>query len=90
MEKYLQDLLDRMADRSDDMIYLPGGGRQSNPNAIFIKARDEAKQISNIEYVDQLRVLIEKSKNEDLKKNTYEMLFNIYSNTDEFPCGLCK
>jgi len=84
MDKYLQDLLERMADRSDDMIDLPGGGRQSNPDATFKKANDEAKQISNLEYIDQLKAFIEKAKNEDLKQNAYSILFNIYSNTSEF------
>jgi hypothetical protein len=83
MDKYLQDLLERMADRSDAMIDLPGGGRQSNPDATFIKANDEARQIRNIEYIDQLKTFIEKSKNEDFKKNAYSILFNIYSNTRE-------
>src|SRR5690606_41744149 len=83
MDKYLQDLLERMADRSDDMIDMPGGGRQSNPDATFKKANDEARQINNLEYIDQLKTFIEKSKNEDLKQNAYSVLFNIYSNTSE-------
>ena len=83
MDKYLQDLLERMADRSDDMIEMPGGGRQSNPDATFKKANDEASQICNLEYVEQLKTFIEKTKNEDLKQNAYSVLFNIYSNTGE-------
>lgn len=83
MDKYLQDLLERMADRSDDMIDMPGGGRQSNPDATFKKANDEARQINNLEYIDQLKTFIEKAKNEDLKQNAYSILFNIYSNTRE-------
>jgi hypothetical protein len=83
MDKYLQDLIERMADRSDDMIDLPGGGRQSNPNATFKKANDEARQINNLEYIDQLKTFIEKAKNEDLKQNAYSILFHIYSNTRE-------
>ncbi len=55
MDKYLQDLLERMADRSDSMIDMPGGGRQSNPDATFLKANEEARKISNLEYVEQLR-----------------------------------
>ncbi len=83
MDKYLQDLLERMADRSDDMIDLPGGGRQSNPDATFKKANDEARKINKLEYIDQLKIFIEKAKNEDLKQNAYNILFNIYSNTKE-------
>lgn len=83
MDKYLQDLLERMADRSDDMIDMPGGGRQSNPEATFKKANDEARQINKLEYIDQLKTFIEKSKNEDLKQNAYSVLFNIHSNTSE-------
>jgi len=83
MDKYLQDLLERMADRSDDMLDMPGGGRQSNPDATFKKANDEARQINNLEYIDQLKTFIDKSKNEDLKQNAYNVLFNIHSNTSE-------
>ncbi len=83
MDKYLQDLLERMADRSDDMINMPGGVRQSNPDATFIKANEEARQINNLDYIEQLKVFIEETKNEDLKQNAYSVLFYIYSNTDE-------
>lgn len=72
-----------MADRSDNMIEMPGGGRQSNPDATFKKANDEARQINNLEYVEQLKTFIEKSRDEDLKQNAYSVLFNIYSNIDE-------
>ncbi|HBG71179.1 MAG: hypothetical protein A2W93_12445 [Bacteroidetes bacterium GWF2_43_63] len=83
MDKYLQDLLERMADRSDDMVDMPSGGRQSNPDATFKKANDEARQINNLEYIEQLKAFIEKTNNEDLKKNAYNVLFYIYSNTGE-------
>ena len=83
MDKYLQDLLERMADRSDDMINMPGGVRQSNPDATFIKANEEARQINKLDYIEQLKVFIEKTKNEDLKQNAYSFLFYIYSNTGE-------
>lgn len=83
MDKYLQDLLERMADRSDDMIDMPGGGRQSNPDATFKKANYEARQINNLEYIEQLKTFIEKSKNEGLKQNAYSVLFYIHSNTSE-------
>ncbi|MBK8564843.1 MAG: hypothetical protein IPN76_16275 [Saprospiraceae bacterium] len=83
MDNYLLNLLERMADRSDAMIDMPGGGRRSNPDAIFRKAEEEAKQIINLEYIEQLKVFIEKSKHEDLKQNAYSVLFNIYSNTGE-------
>lgn len=83
LDEYLQDLLERMADRSDSMIEMPGGGQQSNPDATFKKASDEARLINNPEYVEQLKTFIEKSKDEDLKQNAYSMLFNIYSNIDE-------
>ncbi len=83
MDNYLVNLLERMADRSDAMIDMPGGGRRSNPDAIFRKAEEEAKQIGNLEYIEQLKVFIEKSKHEDLKQNAYSVLFNIYSNIGE-------
>lgn len=83
MDKYLQDLLERMADRSSDMINIPGGVRQSNPDATFIRANEEARQINNLDYIEQLKVFIEKTKNEDLKQNAYSVLFYIYSNTGE-------
>jgi phage I-like protein len=75
MDKYLQDLLERMAERSDDMIDMPSGRRQSNLDATFKKANDEARQISNLEYVEQLKAFIENTKNEDLKQNAYSVLF---------------
>jgi len=83
MDMYLQNLLERMADRSDAMIDLSGGGKQSNPNAIFRKASEEAKSLKNLEYVHFLKDYLEKSKNEDLKLNAYKILINIYSNTGE-------
>ncbi len=83
MDKYLQDLLERMADHSDNMIDMPGGGRQSNLDATSIKANNEGRQISNLEYIEQLKAFIERAKNEDLKKAAYWVLFYIYSNTGE-------
>src|SRR5688572_4652285 len=83
MNKYLLDLLERMADRSDHMVDIPSGGRQSNHDATFKKANNEARQVSNLEYFDQLKTFIEKNKNEDLKQNAYSVLFYIYSNTKE-------
>ena len=31
------------------MIDMPSGGRQSNPEATFLKANDEARKVSNLE-----------------------------------------
>ncbi|MES2381451.1 MAG: HEAT repeat domain-containing protein [Bacteroidota bacterium] len=83
IDPYLADLIDRMTDRSDSIIDMPDGTKQSNSHAKFYNAYIEAKALNNTAYFEQLKHFIEKTKKEDLKQKAYAILISIYANTGE-------
>ena len=79
MEKYLTDLIERMLDRTDEILK-PG---YESAKTISWNAFREAENISNIDFIPQLILFLDKEKDKKKRDKAYFILGHIAKNTGD-------